>query len=229
MSDSYEPALVKARKLAAMADPTNGGARGEVENARRALKALCDRHGITPEKLAQSSRRRRQLPVVVKSAMWKPKQDMELTRLAVGLLRFVLDESGKGVRDFEVWDGECLQPVPIKERNGKGTKGVRKIYVVSAMLTDLEFENWRECFDHYALQFVAAAKELNAALARARRARKALANAFANKYHLFPSDAEEGGSLSTEQLQALLEAMGQVKGDKWQRTAKLEQQGFLLV
>lgn len=206
--DNYEPALVKARKLAALADPASGASKGEIENAQRMLEAHCERHGITAEKLKASNRKR--LGIVCISIHHKPTKDLDLSSIAAQILRFVVGENVNKIRDLYVEMVTILASPKSKKRV--------KVYRITAMVTELEHEEWRECFDHYAPEFVETRKKLRANQKLANRALKMARAAFVNQHSIFPPDVEKSDQESSlEEMLALRMAMGCVQGEAWER------------
>ncbi|WP_395734865.1 hypothetical protein [Prosthecobacter sp.] len=223
MNDDYEPALVKARKLAASADPANGGSPGEVENARQALKRLCDRYGLSPERLDEEARRKLGFAVVSPDPTHKPWKDVMLLKLAVQILRYVVGESGNNVRE---WDLHRQKRKYAKAGRRKGF--TCEIWIVEANVTALEHEEWQECFMHYAPYFIETRKRLKEQAAAARRAVKLAASAFINQHDIFPPDVEETTGGDLQRLQDLMMAMRCVQGETWERKAGALSGGMLL-
>lgn len=209
MSNEFESALMKARKLAALA---SAGVGGERENAVRMLEAHLTRHGLTMAALSDESRITRSLACVLDPK--KPTRDMDLRALGTQTLCFVLGKRPKHIKHttFEI-DTTKLFP-------GKRTR----FYMIEAELTELEHEDWQACFKHYAPSFVATRTKL-------RRAVKMALSGFIHQHDIFPPDDSETESkpLTRAQIEALISAMKQSGGDKWDRPAgRLEQGGFML-
>jgi len=202
MSAEFESARMKALKLAALA---TRGVGGEAEVARRKLAEHLERPGLTLDMLSVSARSERMLHCTVD--LNKATKDIGLMKLAGQCLGYVLNDS-------------ALHYVSRVVKLGK-----RSCYVVKAELTDLEFEDWTNCFCHYAPLFVASRKNLQAAL-------KACFLGFIHKHKVFaqrPDDADDGKPLTPAQLAALLAAMHSAEGDKWERpSGRLELGGFML-
>lgn len=202
MSDGFESARMKALKLAALA---SRGVGGEAEVARRKLAKHLEAHGLTLEMLSVTTRSERMLHCVVD--LNKATKDTGLVKLAGQCLGYVLNES-------------ALQYSSRVVKLGK-----RSCYVVKAELTDLEFEDWTNCFCHYAPLFVASRKNLQAAL-------RACFLGFIHKHKVFaqrPAAADDGKPLTPAQMAALMTAMHSAEGDKWERPAgRIEQGGFML-
>lgn len=202
MSDGFESARMKELKLAALA---SRGVGGEAEVAQRKLAKHLEAHGLTLEMLSVSTRSERMLHCVVD--LNKATKDTGLVKLAGQCLGYVLNESALHYSSRVV------------------KLGKRSCYVVKAELTDLEFEDWTNCFCHYAPLFVASRKNLQAAL-------RACFLGFIYKHKVFaqrPDAADDGKPLTPAQMAALIAAMHSAEGDKWERpTGRLEQGGFML-
>lgn len=202
MSDEFESAHMKALKLAALA---SRGVGGEAEVAQRKLAQHLEAHGLTLEMLSESRRSERMLHCVVD--LNKATKDTGLMKLAGQTLGYVLNDSALHYSSRVV------------------KLGRRSCYVVKAELTDLEFEDWTNCFCHYAPLFVASRKNLQSAL-------RACFLGFIHKHKVFaqrPDDADEGKPLTPAQMAALMTAMHSAEGDKWERpSGRLEQGGFML-
>lgn len=206
MNDAYESALMKARKLAALA---SGGVEGERENAQRMLELHLQKHGLRLEQLRRDERWVRTLPCF--DARKKPVMNKDLVSLGVQCLSFVMNakvqvQAGKMKFDWKgkrVWGG-----------------------FVDAELTDLEWEDWVACYAHFMPDFLATQKRMREAL-------KQCLNGFIHQHGIFRergTDEDVRDSMMTpEQLEALIAAMKGAQGSKWQRPAgRLAQTGFML-
>lgn len=209
MSDEFESVRMKALKLAALAA---AGVDGERENAVRMLEAHLARHGLTMAALSDESRKMRSLACVLDAK--KPTKDSDLRDLGAQTLSYVLGRRVKHIKHaVYVVNTTLLKP-------GKRTR----FFLIEAELTELEHEDWRACYMHYAPSFVATRQKL-------RRAVKMALSGFTHQHDIFPpnDEEEEGKSLSRAEIEALIAAMKQSTGDKWDRPAgRLEQGGFML-
>lgn len=209
MNEHYESALMKARKLAALA---SGGVEGERENAQEALRRHLERHGLRLEQLRTDERRERMLPCF--DARKKPVVNKDLIKLGVQCLSYVLNESVKvsTMKHLFPW------------KTAKG--GRRQVLggVIVTELTDLEMEDWVACFAHFMPDFLASQKKLRAAL-------KQCLSGFIYQHGIFPERSGEGADsmMTPEQLEALIAAMQGAQGSKWKRpVGRLAQTDFLL-
>lgn len=208
MSEAFESARMKARKLAALAA---AGVDGECENAIRLLEAHLAKHGLTMAALSDETRTDRHLNCIVDPK--KLIKDTQLRGLAVQTLCYVLAKRPKEIK------------YGVFEVVTQGAKGKRcKLFRVQAELTELEHEDWVACYLHYAPAFVSTRTKL-------RKALKMALNGFVQQHGIFPPSDEEKESkpLTRAQIEALIAAMKQADGDKWERPAgRLEQGGFML-
>lgn len=208
----YESTLAKARKLLALA---TRGVGGEAANARALLDAHLQRHGLTLEALADAKRTMRELKCVSRFKKDKPSRNLDLVRLAVQVLKHV---TGDGKRRFRVIKGEIFIP----QRGLKADKSYR-IYLVGAEVTELEWQDWFDCFDHYAPDFLALQTELIERRRTATLAAKMALSGFCHRYDIFPpseSEREEGEEISPEKAAALIAAMRAAGGSKWASDVK---------
>ncbi|WP_395741050.1 hypothetical protein [Prosthecobacter sp.] len=211
MNEVYESALMKARKLAALAA---AGVGGERANALEMLERHLRRHRLSLDDLRTDDRKRRVLECF--DVKRKPMVNADLAALGVQCLAYVLNEPVKchtGNKAFP-WV------------SGKGRKAKPYAYgsVLIADLTDMEEEDWRACFGHFMPDFLATQKAMKAAL-------KKCLSGFVHQHQIFRDtrEGEEGPMLSEEELEALAAAMGQAQGSKWKRPAgRLVQSDFLL-
>jgi hypothetical protein len=211
MSDAakFESLRMKARKLAALAARGVGGERNVAAAKLTAFLAL---HGMTLDSLEASERRTRELVCVLDPK--KPRADEDLARLAFQCCVYVLGycPEGASYRRKEVM------------KNAKGKARTVAFYVHHVDMTEPEFEDWQACFGHYAQAF-------EATRVRLRRMLKAALKGFIQAHELFspPDDSQESKPLTAAELQAVLDAMRNSQGDKWERPAgRLQQEGFLL-
>lgn len=209
MSAEFESLRMKARKLAALAARGEGGER---ETAQRKLEAFLRQHGMTLDSLEASERRSRELVCVLDPK--KPRADKDLARLAFQCCVHVL--------------GYCPEAASYRRKAVvKSVKGKARpvaFYVHHVDMNDAEFEDWQACFYHYAPAF-------EDTRVRLRRALRAALKGFIRAHNLFPppDDSKESKPLSPAELQALIDAMSNSQGDKWQRPAgRLQQSDFLL-
>lgn len=97
MTSDFDSILAKARKLAALADPANGGSEGERENAQRMLEAHLQRHDIALEGLQAERIARRELIVRTNRKTDKPGLHAKLRVLAINLFWYVVGDSKRPV------------------------------------------------------------------------------------------------------------------------------------
>lgn len=211
MSDElrFESLRMKARKLAALAARGEGGER---EVAAAKLSAFLAAHGLTLESLEAGEKRTRELVCVLDPK--KPRADQDLACLAWQCVVYVLGHSPEATsyRRKDV------------VKNAKGKARPVAFFVHHVDLTDAEFEDWQACFAHYAPAF-------EATRVRLRRALRAALKGFIHAHELFspPDDSKEAKPLSPAEMQALIDAMRNSQGERWERPAgKLQQEGFLL-
>lgn len=220
----YDSILAKARKLAALAGDT-AATDGERDNAQRMLEAHCLRYGITAERLAVSARRQRQLECIVPGRSFKPVRSMDLLYLACQCLWFVIGEK----RDVFKSSDEVFRTV--KKKRGLAEEKGFQIYVAKAQVTDLEFDEWRACFHHYAADFWLSVEDLKVQAKIAAKAVKMALSGFVHRHGIFPPSTkdEKEEPLSPEKLAALIAAMNAARGEGFVRgRGKLEQGGLLL-
>jgi len=208
--NAYESALMKARKLAALAA---GGVEGERENAQEALRRHLEKHGLKLEQLRTDDRLDRDLDCWMPGT--KPLAQTEVVKLAVQCLCFVMNQPVK-----------CFQVRTRREWLDRKKKRVWvPCYFVRATLTELEFEDWKACFLHFLPDFLETERRMKLAL-------KQCLNGFVHQHRIFRDTQENeecDGNLSREELEALIDAMRGAQGSKWQRPAgRLEQPGLML-
>lgn len=205
----FESIRMKARKLAELGAR---GVDGERAAAQTKLREFLARHGITLESLDAGERRERELSCVLDAN--KPRKDLDLARLAGQCLAYVLGRPSTH-RTFVCQRGKT---------NARGKVVKVSFYVLREDLTDAEFEDWQACFQYYAPSFEASRIKL-------RRALKQALSGFIHAHDIFPPSPADSKAkpLTPSELQALIDAMRQAQGDKWERpTAKLEQPAFFL-
>lgn len=228
--NDFESHLAKARKLMAMADAASGASEGERLNAERMLREHCARYGIKPESLSLSERKEYSLLLVpdpryreIGPDDLKPSRDKGLITLAVHTWMYVtgerLDTRPMMIDKTEWW-------TPRRKKDDKSW--LVNEAIVEA--TPLEFDDWSDCFYHYAPDFVEGQTRLKQNLAAVRRAASNYSGAFVNEHGLFPPNPKVSGKKPTlaERL-AQRVAASFVSGDSWERKAgKLQQGGFFL-
>ena len=210
MNEQYESALMKARKLAALAA---GGVEGERENAQEALRRHLERHGLRLEQLRTDDRLDRDLDCWMPGT--KPLARMDVVALAVQCLVFVMNQKVK-----------CFQVRSRREwQDRKGKRLWVPCLFVRATLTELEFEDWKACFLHFLPDFLESHRRMKLAL-------KQCLNGFVHQHRIFRERLEGEVAecdLSREQIEALIAAMRGAQGSRWERTAgRLVQRDFLL-
>lgn len=122
--------------------------------------------------------------------------------------------------------------VPNKRRRGPKEEKAFRIYVIEAEVTDLEFEEWRDCFHHYAADFWETAEDLKREARAAAKAAKMALTGFVCRHGIFPPEEDDGKEdkpMSPERLAALIAAANAARGEGFVRgRGKLEQGGLLL-
>lgn len=221
MSD-FESILAKARKLAALAAADSGAEEGERANAQRMLEEHLTRHDITLEALKQQQIKRREMDVCSLRKTDKPCLHVKLRNLAVNLFWYVVGDSKRAVYYRR---GEVYRPT-----RGPGPDQTFRVWVVLADCTELEFEDWKACFYHFAPAYLDSEAELRNNIKALQKALKSMLGIFVNKHHILPPDAKQCRKEPTmEEMLAAMIARQAVKGERWERpTARLEQGGFLL-
>jgi hypothetical protein len=222
----FESILAKARKLAALAAADSGAEEGERATAQRMLEEHLARHDITLEALKQQQMKRRELDVCTLRRTDKPGLHAKLRSLAVNLFWYVVGDSKRAVYYRK---GEVYRPT-----RGAGPDQTFRVWVVLADCIELEFEDWRACFHHFAPAYLDSEEQLRRdikALQKAlQKALKSLLGIFVNKHHILPPDAKQCSKEPTmEEMLAAMIARQAVKGERWERPAgRLEQSDFLL-
>lgn len=211
MNECYESALMKARKLAALA---SGGVEGERVNAQRLLEAHLRKHGLRLEQLRTDDRTERWLPCF--DAQKRPVVDQDLWKLGIQCLSYVLNE--------KVRVKVMRKHMPWKSKQGKSCKAWGAFIVTD--LTELEWEDWIVCFHHFRPHFEASQKRIRDML-------KACLSGFIQKHDIIremPAEEMKDSRLTPKQLEALIAAMRMAQGEGWTRPkGRLEQSGFMLV
>jgi len=221
MSD-FESILVKARKLAALAAADSGATEGERANAQRMLEEHLARHDITQESLKQQQMKRRELDVCSLRKTDKPGLHAKLRALAANLFWYVVGDSKRAVYYRK---GELSRP-----SRGAGPDQTFRVWVVLADCTELEFEDWRACFYHFAPSYLDSEAELRANIKALQKAMSRLLGIFVNTHRILPPDAKMSRKEPTmEEMLAAMIARKAVKGERWERPAgRLQQSDFLL-
>lgn len=205
MKQPHEAVLAKARKLAALADPRNGGTFGEISAARAALARHMEQHGLTPQDIDPAERTEHYLdcwPV----GRPRPKACKDLLKLAVQCLAFVTGTQQK------IWPHDRII-----------TPGKRpvKIYVAKAKCTPREAAEWQACFAHYAPALLDSLDDARAKVAQARRILQHTLSGFIHRHDIFPAPTGESGpsQLTEAEIAAICAAMHAARGHKWERPA----------
>lgn len=157
-SKPYESILLKARKLAAMADPANGAAPAEIEAAEKALAELVARYHIKPDDLDESKREMRLLICKSRFRDQPPKLDKNLAYFARVCFAYIVGDINRKTRIFQT---EIELPT-----RGLAVK-MRQVHAVEAFCTECEYSEWKECFEHYAPDFIEMNDELRREKAQA--------------------------------------------------------------
>ncbi len=214
MSDEpkpFESVLATARKLAAMAHDERANP-GERTNAADMLAKHCERYNITPERLAPEVRKWRCVLVKSRYRDDPVRRDKKLAHFCRVCLWFVVGERRPSrMRKTEI------------ELDTRGLKvKMGRLYSLEAEVTDLEYSEWQECFDHFAPYVVTALQELRAAAREARHALDLAIPAFCIKNDIKPEtgspDAEPARQPSLRELSALLAAK---KAPAFRKSGKL--------
>lgn len=119
----------------------------------------------------------------------------------------------------------------VRRKRGLSEEKPFSIYVLRAEVTDLEYDEWRDCFHHYAEDFWESSLELKQQAKIATRAAKMALEGFVNQHGIFPPSPERSGKgdLSPDELAALIAAMQGSKGERFTRgRSKLQPGGLLL-
>lgn len=227
MKPDFESALAKAHKLQAMADPDSGATPAERETAEKLLADHCQRHGITADKLRTSDRRWRELLLF---GQWGFPTDDRIHALAVATLFYVTDDGERPVKCEDYAEPGTFSKARLKK--GKSKAKAEILRCVKAEVTDFEFDQWRECFLHYAPEFMAHQKKMQDQLAIARRAERRSHIAFININDLFCSAVRQKEpkpkKYTLSQRLAMQAAMNAVDCDSWKPKAGHLQPEFLL-
>jgi hypothetical protein len=217
----FESRLATARKLSALANPANGGLPGEIDNARRMLAQHLEKYGLTPEMLSTQDRRRRDIECISLLRGQKPVCNLDLVRLAKQCLAFVVGEN----RAVYYHKADHFTP----QKGPKPDKRWR-IYIAEAEVTELEYEEWRACFQHYVLDFLASKEDLKQKVKLAQAACKVALEGFIHRHQIFPPSSQRAAKgLSPDELAALIAALTSARGEAWQRPAGKLDTGRLLL
>lgn len=159
MKKPFESILARARKLAAMADPANGASPQEQETARVALEELRERYDLKPEDIDEASRERRGFVAKSRYRDQKPRLDKNLAMMARVCFAYVVGDITRKVRIVKTEEEVPTRGFSIK---------TRAVYFVEADCTLREYDEWRDCFDHYAPDFIEMNDERREALKQAK-------------------------------------------------------------
>lgn len=219
---SYESILAKCRKLAALADPNNGGSEGETENAKAMLERLMAEYSITAADFDPAHRKPYDLLCVSRRLRTKPVKEKQLVQLAAQCLGLVTGDPAASVR--------CRIVDYFTPQRGLKPDKLWRVYEVTAEVTEAEAQEWQECFQHYIEDFLETIAELRQQVRAANRALKFALHGFACRHNIFaPSNETESEKpLPPEKLAAILAAAQASKGEKWQRKAGQIDDGFFL-
>lgn len=194
-NDSYESARMKARKLAALA---LRGVGGEAEAAAEALRRHLQRWNLKLEDLQEQHEER-----WVDLGPCKASEFKDLRALALNCLAWLLHQPVRAVTRLEK----------------AGKKGGR--LKVSATVSLADEKEWKDCFAHYAPEYLKTRQKLR------RMARLAL-DGFLAQHDLFPPTSDdELPEMSQERREALIAAMVASSGATWQRGPKLTDRPLL--
>lgn len=151
MSKPYESILATARKLAAIAEPSNNAAPAEIEAASKALAALIERYDLKPEDLDESRRVWQALICKSRFKDQPPRIDKNLAMLARVIFAYIVGDMGRRVRIYKTEIELPMRGLAVK---------MKSVLACEAECTDLEYNEWRDCFEHYAPAFIEANDEL---------------------------------------------------------------------
>lgn len=216
----YESALELARKLAAVADPANAATPAERETAATKLAALCDLHSITPAALSPEARTMQELDVL--SRYWRkdqpPTLDKKLADFAMWCLFHVVGE----LRPCKVVRREVEMPM----KRGAIKIPMRLHYAIRAEVTTLEFEEWRDYFEHYATYMIEHLANVRAAERQARHDCKIAVGAFCARNNIsLPESAQDKPKRPT--IKDMAAFFGAGKAPAFQKTGKLASSNLL--
>ena len=211
----FESIIAKCRKLAALADPNNGGAPGEIAAAQEKLRALMLAHNLTPADFDPAHRESFSLLCVSRTPGAKPVKERKLVNLAIHCLAMVLDSWSVSL-PFRLVDY-------YEEQKGNKPPKLRRVYSVQATLTEAEFLEWRECFEHYVDAFLSTMAALRKQARAAAAAVKKGHAGFIIKHSIFPSSPRPGDDvtkpLSEDEAASIYAAMEAAHGTTWERKA----------
>lgn len=207
----FESVLARARKFAAIIAADSGAAPAEVETAQKALDELTATYGLTDEDVAPEHRHPKSVIVRSRYREHKPRRDKDLALFCRVCLWYVVGELRDSIqRKTEI-------ELPSKGLSVK----LAPVFEIEASVTDREFWEWKDCFDHYAPDFVDHIADL-------REAQKQAAFNLKNGWAVFCEDNGVVPPLpkSTRQpsMDEALRALcmpGAKKVSSWQRGRKL--------
>lgn len=210
-SKPFNGVLVRARKLAAIIAPDSGAAPAERDTAQKALDALVEEWNLKADDVAPEHRQSKSVIVRSRYREHKPRRDKDLALFCRVCLWYVVGE----LRD-------CIQRKTEIELPSKGLRiPMAPVFEVEASVTDREFWEWKDCFDHYAPDFVDHIAELRE---HAKQAAFNLRNGWAvfceDNGVIPPLPTPTKKSSLEDKLRALL-MPGAKKVSPWQRGSKL--------
>jgi hypothetical protein len=232
----FESLLEKSRKLQALIADGSGATEGERQAALAALDRLLARYRLSPDALAVLLSARRAMhwlllaphpsATVWPEMRWKARHEEALLSLAAHCFWFVAGtQLHERNPDFE-W--KVFNTTKRSARSKVGPKTVQ-LRNLGAMMTDIEFEEWRSCFYHYAPDFIRGLETVRKAARVAARAVKVFPGSFVNVHELFgPDSVPSTKPLTTDQVNAMRSAARHVTGEGWNKSTAALGGSFLL-
>lgn len=221
MSKPYESLLRKARGLIAMADPANNATESERLAAQTALDQLVARYHLDLSALDESKREWRTLHVKTRFRDQTPRPDKQLALFARVCLAYVLEDFQRPFRIFITEEEVPTRGFTIK---------MRRLHAVEAMVTKDEFDDWRDCFNHYAPDLYELLRERRAAVREAKSALNHTWSAFCDTNDIIPplpEDTRRKRPSFNQQLAAMLAAKGIQASASWSKSGKLTDKPLL--
>jgi hypothetical protein len=221
MSKPYESLLRKARGLIALADPANNAPEGERQSAQKTLDELVARYGLDLSALDESKREWHTLLVKTRFRDQTPRPDKQLALFARVCLAYVLEHFERPFRIFITEEEIPTRGLTIK---------MRRLHAVEAMVTNEEFHDWRDCFEHYAPDLYELLRKRRAAVREAKSALDHTWSAFCDTNDIIPplpvATRPKDPSLN-QRLAAMLAAKGIQASATWSKSGKLTDKPLL--